>query len=314
MVVSFKGAIMHDSDDIFEEIKDLLTEQRNPRTTDVDRRSIPEILEIINREDAVVAEVVRKAIPRVAEAVSLFEKTLRGGGRVFYVGAGTSGRLGVLDAAELPPTFGTDPELVQGIIAGGYGALVRAKEGAEDRADRVVTDLEERALGSRDMVIGLTACRRTPYVLSALEYARRVGARTVFISAIPEEQVEVDVDVRISVPVGPEVIMGSTRMKAGTAEKMVLNMISTATMIRLGKVYENMMVDLRATSKKLEERSKRVIMLATGLTYSDAAGLLDRAKGHVKTALVMSLAGVSYEEARERLKRGSGSVKDAIDD
>jgi N-acetylmuramic acid 6-phosphate etherase len=280
---------------------------------DIDRRSIEEILEILNREDSKVPGVVRSEIPYIAQAVRLYEETLRNGGHVFYVGAGTSGRLGVLDAAELPPTFGTDPTLVQGVIAGGYEALVRAQEGAEDRAAQAATDLKGRNLSSRDMVIGLAACRRTPYVLAALEFARDTGAKTAFVTCIPRSQVDVPVDVLICPAVGPEVIMGSTRMKAGTAEKLVLNMISTAVMIRLGKVFENMMVDLRSTSRKLEERSKRILMILTGVPYARAAELLDLSRGSVKTALVMELACVDRAEAEGRLKRADGLVRRAVE-
>jgi N-acetylmuramic acid 6-phosphate etherase len=304
---------MKDQDGVFEEIKDLLTEARNPVSSDIDRRPVREVLEIINREDQTIAEIVRGEIPHIAEVVNLYEETLRNGGRVFYIGAGTSGRLGVLDAAELPPTFGTDPELVQGIIAGGYGALIRAKEGSEDRSDRAVTDLEEHDLSEKDMVIGLAACRRTPYVLAALDHARGVGARTAFITAIPRDQVDIRTDALVCTAVGPEVIMGSTRMKAGTAEKLVLNMISTAVMIGLGKVYENMMVDLKANSRKLEERSKRVVMIATGVPYARATELLDDARGSVKVAIVMELAGVSFEKALKRLEHAGGFVRKAIE-
>ncbi len=307
------GSEMTPRDDVFDEIKDLLTEQRNPASMDIDRRPVEEILAIMNREDAKVVAVVRREIPRIAEAVELYVETLRGGGRVFYVGAGTSGRLGVLDATELPPTFGTEPRLVQGLIAGGYEALFRAKEGAEDRRDQGEKDLKERNLSSRDMVVGLAACRRTPYVLGALEYARRVGAKTAFVTAIPRREVDVPVDVLICTPVGPEVIMGSTRMKAGTAEKLVLNMISTAAMIRLGKVFENMMVDLRATSRKLEERSKRVIMIAAQVDYDRAEELLRRARGSVKVAIVMGLTGLSCDEALERLEEAGGLVWKALE-
>jgi N-acetylmuramic acid 6-phosphate etherase len=303
----------NDSDGVFEEIKNLLTEKRNPASADIDRRPIEEVLSIINREDTTIAEVVRGEIPHIAKVVEAYEETLRKGGRVFYVGAGTSGRLGVLDAAELPPTFGTDPELVQGIIAGGYGALVRAKEGSEDDVDRAGADLKERNLSSSDMVIGLAACRRTPYVLAALAFARHVGAKTAFITCIPRDQVDVRVDALVCTAVGPEVVMGSTRMKAGTAEKLVLNMISTTVMIRMGKVFENMMVDLQATSRKLEERSKRVIMIATGAPYARAAELLRSARGSVKTALVMEIAGIPYEEAVRRLETADGFVRRALE-
>jgi N-acetylmuramic acid 6-phosphate etherase len=301
------------TDPVFEEIKDLLTEQRNPNTLDIDEKSIEEILHIINREDRIVPEVVGKEIPHIKKAVEVFVETVRKGGRVFYIGAGTSGRLGVLDAAELPPTFGTPHWLVQGLIAGGYGALVRAVEGAEDLYEDGERDLRERGLSKRDFVIGIAASKRTPYVKGALSYARKIGAKTALITAIPRENVEPIADILICPAVGPEVIMGSTRMKAGTAQKLVLNMISTTAMIMLGKVYGNMMVDLMATSKKLEERSKRVIMMVTGVDYETAQTKLREAKGSVKTAIVMIKTGLSYREASKRLKEVDGFVKRAID-
>lgn len=299
-------------DPVFEEIRKLLTEQRNPRTMDIDELSIVEILELINDEDRKVPEVVRAEIPVIAKAVEVYVETIKKGGRIFYIGAGTSGRLGVLDAAELPPTYGTPHYLVQGLIAGGYGALVRAVEGAEDLYEDGEKDLRERGLTSNDFVIGLAASKRTPYVKGALTYARKVGAKTALITAIPRNEVEPIADILICPAVGPEVIMGSTRMKAGTAEKLVLNMISTTAMIKLGKVYGNMMVDLMATSKKLEERSKRVIMIATGVDYNTAAEYLSKAKGSVKVAIVMILTGLTYEEALKRLEESDGFVKKAI--
>ncbi|RKY99272.1 MAG: N-acetylmuramic acid 6-phosphate etherase, partial [Candidatus Hydrothermota bacterium] len=222
-------------------------------------------------------------------------------------------RLGVLDAAELPPTYGTPFWLVQGLIAGGYGALIRAQEGAEDHPENAVNDLKERGVVAGDFVIGLAASKRTPYVVGGLKYAREIGAKTALITAIPREKVDIDVDVLICPVVGPEVIMGSTRMKAGTAQKLVLNMISTTAMIRLGKVYENMMVDLWATSKKLVERSKRVIMIATGVDYETAAKYLELAKGSVKIAIVMILSGADYDEAKRQLDEADGFVRFAIE-
>ena len=300
-------------DPVFDEIKDLLTEQRNPRTMDIDSLPVEEILRRINEEDQRVPLVVKEAIPEIARAVEIYVQTLKGGGRIFYIGAGTSGRLGILDAAELPPTYGTPYWWVQGLIAGGYGALIRAVEGAEDHPELAEMDLRERGLTERDFVIGLAASKRTPYVLGGLRFARQIGAKTALITAIPKEQVNVEADVIIALPVGPEVVMGSTRMKAGTAQKLVLNMISTAAMIRMGKVYENMMVDLMATSKKLVERSKRVIMIVTGVDYEEAARYLQEAGGSVKVAIVMILAGVSRREAEQALAQGEGSVRKALD-
>jgi N-acetylmuramic acid 6-phosphate etherase len=301
------------SRDVFDEITKLVTEQRNPATEQIDSKSSREIVGLINAEDRKVAPIVKEELDHVARAVDIVVDAFRSGGRLIYVGAGTSGRLGVLDASECPPTFGTDPEMVQGIIAGGYGALVTAVEGSEDLAENGARDLQERNLTARDVVCGLAASRRTPYVLAAVEYARQAGCRTLYITCTPREEINFAVDVAICPVVGPEVVMGSTRMKAGTAQKLVCNMITTAAMIRLGKVYGNMMVDLQMNSKKLQERSKRVVMMVTGVDYDEAAGVLERAGGHVKTAIVMILAKVEDGEARERLRQADGFVRGAIE-
>jgi N-acetylmuramic acid 6-phosphate etherase len=298
---------------VYDEIKDLVTEQRNPNTMDVDSKSTLEILEVINREDHKVAPIVKKELPYIAKAVDIIVESFKKGGRLFYIGAGTSGRLGVLDAAECPPTFGTDPEMVQGMIAGGYGALVRAVEGAEDNKENGAKTIRERGVTNKDVVTGLSACRRTPYVIGAIEEARKIGAKTIYITATPRVELTIDVDVAICPVTGPEVIMGSTRMKAGTAEKLVLNMLTTTSMIKIGKVYENMMVDLMATSKKLIERSKRTIMIITGVDYNTAAEYLKKAKGSVKIAIVMILGYIDYEEAKQRLKNSGGLVREAIE-
>jgi N-acetylmuramic acid 6-phosphate etherase len=300
--------------DVFDEIKKLITEQQNPATMDIDTKSALEIVRLINAEDHRVAPIVEKELPYVTQAVEIVVRAFKGGGRLIYVGAGTSGRLGVLDASECPPTFGTDPEMVQGIIAGGYGALVTAVEGSEDLAESAAQDLKERNLTAKDVVCGLAASRRTPYVLAAVEYARQVGCQTLYVTCTPREEINFQVDVAICPVVGPEVVMGSTRMKAGTAQKMVCNMITTAAMIRLGKVYGNMMVDLQMNSQKLQERSKRVVMMVTGVEYEEAARILERSGGHVKTAIVMILAGVEAEVARERLRRADGFVRGAIEE
>ena len=301
------------SKQVFEELKSLVTEASNPNTTDIDTKSTREILELINAEDAKVPEAVRKEIPYIAQAVDLLVERFKAGGRLFYIGAGTSGRLGVLDASECPPTYGTDPEMVQGIIAGGYEALVRSQEGAEDIYENGARDLQVRGFTSNDVACGIAASRRTPYVVGAIDYARSIGAKTLYVTCNPRSEMNIPVDVAICPVVGPEVVMGSTRMKAGTATKLVLNMLTTASMIRLGKVYGNMMVDLQMTSKKLEERSKRTVMMVTGLPYEEAERYLEQAGGHVKTALVMILAGVSAEEARARLEKADGFVRKAIE-
>lgn len=297
---------------VFDEIKDLITEARNPHTIDIDKKSTLEILKIINHEDQSVAAAVAEQITQIAEAVNLIVASMKSGGRLFYVGAGTSGRLGVLDASECPPTFGTEPDIVQGIIAGGYKALLRSQEGAEDLVEKGAQDLIDHGFSSRDVLCGIAASQRTPYVLGALAKAKDLGAKVIFVFCNSLEKPMIDVDIAICPVVGPEVIMGSTRMKAGTATKLVLNMLTTATMIQLGKVYQNLMVDLKATSEKLEERSKRIVMLATGVDYNQADAALHLANGHVKTALVMILSNVDAEKARERLRLGNGFVRNAI--
>lgn len=299
--------------ELFSEIQQLATEQRNPRSMNIDVASVEEILDIMNAEDHKVPIAVRGEIPYIAQAVEIIVESFRKGGRLFYVGAGTSGRLGILDASECPPTFGTPPEMVQGIIAGGKEAVFRSKEGAEDVEDHGARDLKEAGVTSADVVCGIAASRRTPYVIGAVKYARSIGGKTLYVTCNPRSEFNIDVDVAICPVVGPEVVMGSTRMKSGTAQKLVLNMLTTASMIRLGKVYENMMVDLQMTNKKLLERSRRTVMTVTGLSYGDAMELLKRADGHVKTALVMELADVNREEALRRLKKAQGFVRKAIE-
>ena len=298
---------------VFDEVAGLATEQRNPRTMDLDRLATRAVLERINDEDQTVAGVVRGEIPHIERAVELAHAAIEAGGRVLYVGAGTSGRLGVLDAAECPPTFGTPPEWIQGIIAGGYGALIQAVEGAEDREDDGAEQMRRARVEPRDFVLGIAASRRTPFVVAALAEARKLGARTGLLTCTPRSEMLLDVDVAICPVVGPEAIMGSTRMKAGTAQKLVLNMISTATMVRFGKLYENMMVDLGANSQKLIERGRRTLMTVTGLDYDAACVRLDEAGGHVKTAIVMTLAGVERAAAEQRLKQSNGFVRGAIE-
>lgn len=299
--------------DLFTEIEGLATEQRNPRSMSIDVASVEEILDIMNIEDHKVPEAVRGEIPYITEAVEIIVASFRTGGRLFYIGAGTSGRLGILDASECPPTFGTPPELVQGLIAGGPKAVFRSQEGAEDVEDHGARDLKEIGLQPEDVVCGIAASRRTPYVVGGVKFARSIGCKTLFVTCNPRSEFDLEVDVAICPVVGPEVVMGSTRMKSGTAQKLVLNMLTTAAMIRLGKVYQNMMVDLQMSNKKLVERSRRTIMTVTGLSYGDAMDLLERAKGHVKTALVMELAGVSREQALARLEESDGFVRTAIE-
>jgi N-acetylmuramic acid 6-phosphate etherase len=299
--------------DLFDTIAKLTTEARNPRSTDLDRMDVPAILELINDEDVRVAEAVRGELPHVAAAVELVLEAFRRGGRLLYVGAGTSGRLGVLDAAECPPTFGSDPSLVRGIIAGGEGALVRAVEGAEDDAAAGARAIADAGVGAADVVCGIAASRRTPFVRSAVAAARAAGAKTVYITMNPRSSLDVKVDVAVCPVVGPEVLMGSTRMKAALAQKMVLTMITTAVFVRLGKTYENMMIDLMDTSAKLRERAKRVLMTVTGVEYEGAAAALQAAGGSVKTAIVMVETGVDRSEARRLLDASDGFVRRAIE-
>ncbi len=296
----------------FDEFARLATEQRNPRTHDLDALDVPGILARIAAEDALVADAVAREIPSIAQTVELVVASFRAGGRLIYVGAGTSGRLGVLDASECPPTFGSDPAMVQGVMAGGHAALVRAVEGAEDRPEDGEHAMDEREVGPRDTVIGLAASRRTPYVVAAVARARARGARTAYITCTPRSEFVLPVDVAICPEVGPEVLMGSTRMKAGTAQKLVLNMISTAAFVRIGKVYENMMVDLMANSLKLVERSRRTVMTVTGADREVAALALEAAGGSVKTAIVMTLQGCTRAEAEARLARADGFVRAAL--
>lgn len=301
--------------DLFHVLEKLTTEQRNPRSAGIDAAPVREILEIINEEDMRVAPAVREEIGYIAQAVEIIVEAFRSGGRLFYVGAGTSGRLGILDAVECPPTYGTPPEMVQGLIAGGPAAVFRAQEGAEDHESHGVEDVIAAGVQPPDVVCGIAASRRTPYVVGAVRHARELGCKTLFVSCNPREEFDLHhlVDVAICVDVGPEVIMGSTRMKSGTAQKLVLNMLSTASMIRLGKVYENMMIDLQMTNEKLKERSKRIVMTITGVGYDEAARVLAAADGHVKTALVMVIAGVDEQEARRRLAAADGFVRAAIE-
>ena len=289
-----------------------LTEQRNPASVNIDTMSASELVQLINAEDATVAAAVARESERIAAAVELIVGRLRRGGRLIYVGAGTSGRLGVLDASECPPTFGTDPEMIQGVIAGGYGALVRAREGAEDDRGAGGTDLRERDVGPDDVVMGIATSGGTPYVQGALEEAVRSGAGTVFLCCTPIEEGAVPTDVAISPLTGPEVVTGSTRMKAGTATKLVLNAITTATMVLLGKTYENLMVDLRATCEKLRDRACRILVETTGVGYEEAAVVITRAGGSVKVAIVMQKAGVGLEEANDLLAEAGGFVRAAL--
>jgi N-acetylmuramic acid 6-phosphate etherase len=303
-----------DTKTLFAELSKLTTEQRNPHSMDIDARSTEEILKIINDEDKAVPYAVERELPYITQAVELIVKALKNGGRLLYFGAGTSGRLGVVDASECPPTFGTPYGMIEGYIAGGKEAMFRAQEGAEDYEENGAKDILLAQVTSNDVVCGIAASRRTPYVIGAVKKAKELGAATLYITCNPRENFNIkEVDVAICPYIGPEVIMGSTRMKSGTAQKLVLNMLTTTAMIRMGKVYENMMIDLQMTNKKLVERSKRIVMTITGVSYDEASNYLQQAGGHVKTALVMIKAGVGAEEARERLIKADGFVRRAIE-
>lgn len=306
---------------LFHQLQLLATESRNPRSRNIDTLSIRQILKVINDEDQKVARAVKKEIPHIAKAVELVVSALKKNGRLIYVGAGTSGRLGILDAAECPPTYGTDPTMIVGLIAGGPNAVFRSQEGAEDKVTDAERDIRRVRVTKKDVVCGIAASARTPYVVSALQEAKKRGATTIYITTNPRSvlrkksftDLRKSIDVAICPDVGPEVIMGSTRMKSGTAQKLVLNMMTTTAMIRLGKVFENMMIDLKMNSRKLEERAKRVLMIATGVNYETASDVLKKANGHVKTAIVMIKANVSMREAKRRLERSKGFVRYAIE-
>ncbi|MFV0466014.1 MAG: N-acetylmuramic acid 6-phosphate etherase [Lachnospiraceae bacterium] len=290
---------------------ELKTEHRNPRTLDLDLMSIKELLTIMNEEDKHTIEAVKKVIPEVERTVELVIRALSQGGRLIYAGAGTSGRLGILDAVECIPTFSTTDEVL-GIMAGGEAAFVRAVEGAEDSKDEAKDTLEELKLCSSDVVVALTASGRTPYCIGALEYARSVGAASVGISCNGPALLSNYADIAIEIDAGPEVLTGSTRLKAGTSEKMVLNMISTASMVGIGKVYGNLMVDMKATNLKLIERAKRIVSIACDCSSDMAQEVLAQTQGNIKEAIVMINAEVSLEEAKIRLKQNKGFVRRSL--
>jgi N-acetylmuramic acid 6-phosphate etherase len=301
---------MAERNPLFDQLKELTTEQRNPRTHGIDLADTARVLELMNDEDQTVASAVRHAIPDIARAVELVTAAFRAGGRLFYAGAGTSGRLGVLDAAECPPTFGVEPDLVQGIIAGGRDTVFRSREGVEDHEASGAEDVAAHGVRAGDVLVGIAASRRTPYVLGALREAARLGACTVFLRC--NDGPDPGVDVVITVVVGPEALTGSTRLKAGTAQKMVLNMITTASMVKLGKVYENLMVDVRPNSEKLIERAKGIVMMLTGLGYEDAARAYEGAGRRVKVAVLMERLKIDAGSAEERLHDADGFLARAL--
>jgi N-acetylmuramic acid 6-phosphate etherase len=288
------------------------TERRNPRSRSLDQLATLELLNIMNREDRLVALAVAKEIPAIARAVEVVAKSMKQGGRLIYVGAGTSGRLAALDAAECPPTFGVSSGLVQAVVAGGSRALARAAEGVEDSTSRGARDLAARNIGPRDVVIGVSASGSTPYVLGALRFARKRGAKTVLLTSNPNSPARRTAQITIAPQTGPEVIAGSTRMKAGTAQKLILNMLSTAAMIRLGRVYNNWMVDLTMTNAKLRSRGRRILEEATGASATQAKRALAQS-GSVRVALMMLKTGASAKEARQRLQGAGGDLSQALE-
>jgi len=290
----------------------LLTEQRLPDSMNLDAMSVADAVTLMNEQNRVAVDAVEKEQANIAAAVELVVASLRIGGRLFYFGAGTSGRLGVLDASECPPTFRTDPNAVQGIIAGGEAAMFRAQEGAEDKADDGARIVDEKHIGPADVVMGIAAGGTTPFVHGALRRAAERGAKTIFLSCVQPVPNEAKVDVVIRPLTGPEVITGSTRLKAGTATKLVLNTITTIAMVQLGKVYENLMVDVKASNAKLVDRGTRMVATLTGLDREAAAELLQRAEGHVKTAVVMHHRDASIAEARRLLELADGSLRRAM--
>ncbi|MDI3519272.1 MAG: N-acetylmuramic acid 6-phosphate etherase [Caldanaerobacter sp.] len=293
-------------------LEELITEGRNPNTMDIDRLSTVDMLKKINEEDKKVPLAVEKVIPSIAEAIDRIVPRMKKGGRLIYVGAGTSGRIGILDASECPPTFGVDPGLVVGIIAGGDSAIRNAIESAEDDVEGGRQDLVNINLTERDSVIGISASGRTPYVIGALRYAKEVGALTIGLFCNENKNVENIVDVMITPIVGPEVIMGSTRMKAGTAQKLVLNMISTGVMIKLGKVYSNLMVNLQASNEKLRERARRMVKLATGAKEDLIERVLNETNYNVKLAILMIVGDMEKEKAQKLLEMADGYIAEAI--
>ena len=294
------------------DIQSMMTECRNPHALALDRMSALEIVTAMNREDFQVPWAIRPILPRIARAVEAAEQTFRNGGRLFYLGAGTSGRLGVLDASECPPTFGVPQGMVVGLIAGGDRALRFPVEGAEDDAALGQRDLQTHELKPVDMVVGIAASGRTPYVLGALTYARSLGCTTVAIACNRDSAIGRAAQIALEVPVGPEVLTGSTRLKAGTAQKMILNMITTGAMVRLGKAYENLMVDVVQSNEKLRSRAENIVITATGVSRAQARAALEEANGNAKLAITMLLTGRTCKEAQILLYQAGGRVRDAI--
>lgn len=291
----------------------LTTEKRNDNSTHIDNMPTLDILKTINNEDISVATKIQNVLPQIEETVDIVYRSLKNGGKLFYVGAGTSGRIGILDAVECPPTFSTPPDIVQAVMAGGARAFEEAVEGAEDDEKLGAKDLEDRNVTELDVVIGIAASGRTPYVAGALQYAGKVGARTISLSSNKDSVISQDAAVNIEVITGPEVLTGSTRMKAATAHKLILNMITTASMIKVGKVYENLMVDLKVSNQKLKERAKGIVSTITEVPYAKAEEVLEQTEYEVKPAIVMIKADVTYQDAKIYIKEADGFVRKAIE-
>lgn len=294
------------------EINQLTTEKRNPNTMHLDQMSVGQVLELMNKEDQQVPEAIAEALGQIEAAVETIIQSLKAGGRLIYFGAGTSGRLGVLDAAECVPTFGVSPDLVVGLIAGGDKAMVEAVEGAEDSLTLAEEDFKKLKLNANDTVVGIAASGRTPYVIGGLQYAQSIGTKTVSIACNQQAKISRFAQIPIEVDCGPEVLTGSTRLKAGTAQKLILNMLSTVSMIGIGKVYQNLMVDVQATNEKLEERSKRIIMAATECSYEEAASYFEAANHKVKVAIVMILTNLDATEASRKISAANGFVNQVL--
>lgn len=295
-------------------LEKLLTEKRNPRSMALDQMSNLEIITLMNQEDYQVIETIKKNTESIDQVIEDVVAVFKNGGRLFYIGAGTSGRLGILDAVECVPTFSTNPEMVQGLIAGGVTALTEAVEGSEDSLSLAEADLRQVGLSEKDYVLGISASGRTPYVIGGLNYAKQVGAKTGALSCNSPAEISQYAEQKIELPVGPEVLTGSTRLKAGTAQKLVLNMISTISMIRLGKVFNNLMVDVKPTNKKLVERSKRIIMEATGVSAEVAEEYYREADQNVKLAIMQILTGTDVATASKLLAEHQGNIREAIQD
>lgn len=295
------------------DLSKLSTEQRNPNTLEIDRVSTLEMVRLINQEDQQVAQAVERVLPAIAQTIDLIAAQFKQGGRLFYIGAGTSGRLGILDASECPPTYGVDFGLVVGLIAGGDGAIRKAVEGAEDSPELGMNDLKAHDFTAQDVLVGLAASGRTPYVLGGLEYANSLGAHTVAVACSPNSEIGNVAEIAIEPLPGPEVITGSTRMKAGTAQKLVLNMLSTGAMIKIGKVYSNLMVDVQASNQKLIERCKRIVSEATGVDRSQAEALLELTHYDVKLAILIQRTGLDPKSAAQILQEAAGYLQRAVD-